>query len=574
MRWWLADPGRAQSERHAIAELMERSGWLVKARWRVAEGLALVVDFDLLHRSETFALTMTYSALHPHVPPSVVPRDGRRLSGHQYGNGQLCLEYRTDNWLPSITGAMMVESAHRLLAGERAGDTREVPSAHSSTLGQRMRGVPFRFMVSRDALVALRRVVAGRPVPVIVGERRHGKAFLATPVEIDGATGMGMWGPGLTGSWEVRVEAVSVEAGMVSLEPTLTELTALLRYVGLADLSETLSRPGPMTGVILVVAGDPVFHLAFDGQGGRKAVTYTTLTSPETPPRLPSGYAALSTASVGVVGAGSLGSKVAVSLARAGVRRFVLVDDDLLMPDNLVRNELDQGAIGVHKVEALEARLTAVVGTLDVTCRRVMLGGQESSGTTELALADLGCCDVVVDVTADPNCFNFCAAVARAHLRPMVWGEVFAGGIGGIVARVRPGHEPEPQEARNQLHSWCEAHGRPVSDDAGHHPYGAERDGVTLVADDAEVSVVAAHLARIVTDVLVRPGATIFPSPAYALGMARDWIFSAPFEAWPINFHGDSRWSGSEATTATEESLALLRELFPVETHDDNQPAR
>lgn len=64
---------------------------------------------------------------------------------------------------------------------------------------------------------------------------------------------------------------------------------------------------------------------------------------------------------VGVVGCGSLGLKIAAVLARSGVRRFTLVDDDILLPANLTWNELAAAAIGVHKLfryRRIRAKLT------------------------------------------------------------------------------------------------------------------------------------------------------------------------------------------------------------------------
>ena len=54
-------------------------------------------------------------------------------------------------------------------------------------------------------------------------------------------------------------------------------------------------------------------------------------------PRLDKEHEALAGRKVALVGCGSLGSKVAVMLARSGVGKFLLVDDDLFFPDNLVR---------------------------------------------------------------------------------------------------------------------------------------------------------------------------------------------------------------------------------------------
>jgi hypothetical protein len=64
--------------------------------------------------------------------------------------GNSCLEYRADNWDPPVTGAMMMASTYRLLAGERpAADKRAlVLSAHHTSLGQELRNVACRFLLT------------------------------------------------------------------------------------------------------------------------------------------------------------------------------------------------------------------------------------------------------------------------------------------------------------------------------------------------------------------------------------------------------------------------------------------
>lgn len=55
---------------------------------------------------------------------------------------------------------------------------------------------------------------------------------------------------------------------------------------------------------------------------------------------------------VGVVGLGSGGGLVALSLAMSGVGNFVLVDDDVLEATNIVRHVADSSYLGQPKVEA------------------------------------------------------------------------------------------------------------------------------------------------------------------------------------------------------------------------------
>ena len=162
------------------------------------------------------------------------------------------------------------------------------------------------------------------------------------------------------------------------------------------------------------------------------------------PSRLAEAYAALQQRKVGIVGCGSLGSKLALSLARSGVGQFLLVDDDLFLPGNLVRHDLDWRDIGTHKADAVARRIQLVNANALCLQRRVKLGGQESGGSIESLIATLSECDLIVDATADPRVFNYLSAASAAGRKPLVWAEVFGGGIGGLVARHRPALSQTP----------------------------------------------------------------------------------------------------------------------------------
>lgn len=61
----------------------------------------------------------------------------------------------------------------------------------------------------------------------------------------------------------------------------------------------------------------------------------------------------LATQTVGIIGLGSGGSFAAVSLAMSGVGRFILIDDDVIEPSNVVRHAADLRYVGQPKVEAV-----------------------------------------------------------------------------------------------------------------------------------------------------------------------------------------------------------------------------
>jgi sulfur carrier protein ThiS adenylyltransferase len=69
---------------------------------------------------------------------------------------------------------------------------------------------------------------------------------------------------------------------------------------------------------------------------------------------------ALRRSTVGIAGAGGLGSNVAVSLARAGVGRLVIADFDTIEPSNLNRQQYTIDQVGRVKVEALKENLLRI----------------------------------------------------------------------------------------------------------------------------------------------------------------------------------------------------------------------
>ncbi len=63
-----------------------------------------------------------------------------------------------------------------------------------------------------------------------------------------------------------------------------------------------------------------------------------------------------------IIGAGSLGSQLAVDLAREGAFAWTVIDDDYLLPHNLVRHALFAGDVGAPKADALATRLAGLLG--------------------------------------------------------------------------------------------------------------------------------------------------------------------------------------------------------------------
>ena len=109
--WWVKDPDRLKSEVFAVEALRDDQEWLSSTAPTFSKNLLFAINFDIIVNGEILRFRLQYPTFFPGTPPSVIPRDGRHLSGHQYGTGgELCLEYRPDNWDPFITGSMLIES--------------------------------------------------------------------------------------------------------------------------------------------------------------------------------------------------------------------------------------------------------------------------------------------------------------------------------------------------------------------------------------------------------------------------------------------------------------------------------
>ncbi|HDQ15616.1 MAG TPA: sulfur carrier protein ThiS adenylyltransferase ThiF [Bacteroidetes bacterium] len=75
----------------------------------------------------------------------------------------------------------------------------------------------------------------------------------------------------------------------------------------------------------------------------------------------------LSSKTVGIAGAGGLGSNCAVALARVGIGHLIIVDFDVILESNLNRQYFFYDQIGMKKVEALKINLLRINPNLKIT---------------------------------------------------------------------------------------------------------------------------------------------------------------------------------------------------------------
>lgn len=537
--WFLKNLDRVATERQAIASLFQDADWLTRADWGFC-GAKLCLIADIEAHGRCYLVRMVYPDCYPASPPAVTPREGnQRWSTHQYGQGgELCLEWGPDTWQQCVTGADVLRSAYKLLDTENplGRGTPRVPalSRHALTPGQELKSTRCRFVRDR-ALVAyaqsLPQDITGIARIVMFLSRPDVTAFA---VSFEPTGGQEWLNPTLPK--ELKNEGVRFEVPFVKSTQEATALDSLNTEAVIkahkahgADVSSFKDSPPRFVlvvdrsgGVHLFWAQDwsPFRELDIDEKEGEK--------------RLPPEYGRLNSKKVGIVGLGSAGSKIAVSLARSGVRRFLLIDHDVFLPANLCRHELNWEDIGQHKVEAVANRIGLITPSAEIKCRRLLLSGQEATASVDSALGQLGECDLIVDATADSSTFNQLSSVVSQYRKPMVWLEVFGGGIGGLLARYRPGKDPEPQLVRAFLNDYLAQQEKPDLRTTADYT-AIDAHGEPIIASNADVDVFAAHVTRMVLDILLEREPSIFPVSLYLIGLSRYWIFEQPFHTIPID---------------------------------------
>lgn len=577
MSWWLVDPERAIREKGEIADLQLGADWFEEVRWGIEEDLQFCATLKLRVGDKLVSLKLSYPSHFPDVPASIRPTRNVRLSGHQWGaGGELCLEYRPDNWRPEFTGADMIRSAYRLLSGELDEAAPAVASAHNLSLGQEVRNRAYRFLSDSPVLGAMANVAVGQVLEANICQVDFGDTHVSQLTLLQsGDEIIAEDSPFIVTSCR-NISALAIRA------PDGCSLDKLNSAADFDAFCASFTEP-PLNSErlyksfshVLVSDGSQArLLIAFEGgDDGEPAIfPYTNIPISSVEVRNPTDYALLADATIAVVGCGSIGSKVATSLARAGVGSFLLIDHDLFEVGNVDRNALDRRAVGVGKANALKQVLKEINPSIHVSVRQVALGGQESSGSTASVVEALAKSDLIVDATADASCFNLCGSVSRKTETAMVWAQVYGGGIGGLVARSRPGIDPPPHDARAQINQFIADLGVPWKEGGGDEGrYDSDAGGeAPLIADDADVSVVAAHLARFAVDWLVSPENSAFPNSAYLIGLKRAWVFKQPFEVWPIDYISCGTWGMQGAVGDHSEKLKeFILSILPESADQD-----
>ena len=105
----------------------------------------------------------------------------------------------------------------------------------------------------------------------------------------------------------------------------------------------------------------------------------------------------ISSTTVGICGLGGLGSNIAITLARAGVGKLILIDFDKVDITNLHRQQYKASQVGMYKTEALRDNLAEINPYLESEIQTVCV-------TEENAKELLKDCDIICEAFDNAEC--------------------------------------------------------------------------------------------------------------------------------------------------------------------------
>ena len=105
----------------------------------------------------------------------------------------------------------------------------------------------------------------------------------------------------------------------------------------------------------------------------------------------------ISSTTVGICGLGGLGSNIAITLARAGVGKLILIDFDKVDITNIHRQQYKASQVGMYKTEALRDNLAEINPYLETEIQTVCV-------TEENAKELLKDCDIICEAFDNAEC--------------------------------------------------------------------------------------------------------------------------------------------------------------------------
>lgn len=466
--WWERYPWLLDTEKRALEEL----GCVWKIDAAAFERGSLRIDCEVDHEGRMFHMLAEYPGTYPYFPPHVV------LLNHEYARHQnptgknLCLLAREGrDWEPgndTLAGLLkyqfpVIHAINTLQChDERVVDEEDrvgealssfVPAASGASII-----VPDD--IPSSELTCGQMDVLARPLdhdfdksPSINGmvsaiRDRRGttvvKAAVKAPAFKEKVAGFWLRLPDRPSSQVARKPKLLVELMSASVPEFVSALNRAkaghVLALGFVYPDELGWRQTSDDWLFLCIR---VQRPAKRSQGAKYQIAFlsTDWGGPSALIRRAPALKALHDKSVFMIGLGSIGSPMAMQLARAGVKNLDLLDCDSLQVGNTIRWALGWEYAAAHKATAMADHIAAHYPYTQAKPHDMYIGGPNAVGDASdyerlRCLAESS--DLIVDASANHRVSHFLSDLAKELEIPFLWLTTTHGAAGGVVGRVIP----------------------------------------------------------------------------------------------------------------------------------------
>ena len=364
----------------------------------------LSLEITLNVKRHDYVFNVIFNKYFPYQPIEIIAKTTFRTS-HMYKNGAMCLKHGQDNWNIDITLIDLIDDLYELLYIENPLGKKhdDAPSGDHFTLGQVFRN-------SKELTLLL-------PIKYSELDKKTG----AIKYNLNKDTGI-LFVTSINENNYYKTNCGKESSYVVSSDPYNNECDNEIRTKLNLDKSKDVFVIFSNEKCVFLSGKDDdsikmdclTFHYDV---GNRINIKEEILNKKIT-----------------IIGLGSIGSRVAVDLARAGFNNFYFVDDDIFLPHNIVRHELTSRDFGDYKVVKLKEFINNYINNeIKIETSTLAMTGQESSSSTNRFLNNCEDSSIIIDCTGCDSVLLTLNKLTADNNIPVISGTVIPGGFGNII---------------------------------------------------------------------------------------------------------------------------------------------
>lgn len=447
MRWWETRKHLLVREKSRIDAAFPDNDFTLEIRGDELWIAGTLLDF--------FQFECKYPPSYPSAPPDIFPKDksSKWVPRHQYvKEGRFCLDIREKTWCSRLTAADIIKSVQtlliaegirkitksdKLLVYEEPEPTRierllryklgVLPSDLSFPENQNYGRLNYVYQLNSET----NRLII---TDIYEGDNKR-ESTLAKKIWLEDAQRTKYKGLWVRVNGDQFIELLVID----DAQEVLNRLNSYAAFSEGLNLEEYFGKDSYWKFLMLTSEYPHLpFFLYYNSEKqsisryGVYILDINHLTA-----RMPSkeNYEFLTKKKVAIIGCGAGGSKDAEYLVKSGVGKIVLIDDDTLQTENILRHSCQLDDLSIEKVYAVKDKLKKINPYVEVQPLRKNLDIIDAKTDELIRDSDL----IIVATAANEELFN---EYAFSRGIPAIYSKVYPMGFGGEIIRIIPGLTP------------------------------------------------------------------------------------------------------------------------------------